>query len=118
MNNENNENKENLNTVPEVISEENLDKVTGGGYFDEHIVDSPDQVRFIFDRGDEVYVSNGLYFFTQRCRIVRCEIFDFSCVHRHGYSDIYVVESLDYKPGDFHYMYTRVGRQDIKSADF
>ena len=114
----NSDNKKAVNKQPEELSEENLDRVTGGGYFHEHIVDSADDVRFIFQPGDIVNVDDGLYFFTQRCRIVRCEVYDFSCIHRHGFSDVYVVESLDYKPGDFSYIYTRVGRQDIKSADF
>lgn len=114
----NTENKDTMNKLPEEINDENLDKVTGGGYFHEHIVDTREEVRFVFQRGDIVYVDTGLYFFTKRCRIVRCEIFDFSTCDRHGFSDCYVVESVDYKPGDFNYVYTRVGRQDIKSADF
>ena len=112
------ENKETANSLPEEISEENLDRVTGGSYFHEHIVDSPENVRFVFQPGDIVYVDDGLYFFTQRCRIVRCEVYDFASIGKFGYSDCYVVESMDYQRGDFSYIYTRVGRQDIKSADF
>lgn len=114
----NTENPESKNRLPEELDEENLDQVSGGGYFHEHIVDSPEDVRFVFQPGDIVQVDSGLYFFTQRCRIVRCEVFDFIAVGRSGYSDCYVVESMDYQRGDFSYIYTRVGRQDIKSADF
>ena len=51
------ENKENKTMIPEEISEENMDRVTGGGYFHEHIVDSPDDVRFVFQRGDIVCMN-------------------------------------------------------------
>ena len=112
------EKNDSLHPTPAAIDDESLDQVVGGGYFHEHIVDSREDVRFIFQPGDIVYVDSGLYFFTQRCRIVRCEIYDFSSINRFGYSDCYVVESMDYNKGDFNYIYTRVGRQDIKSADF
>ena len=108
---------DNKDMIPEgaaSVDEADLDKVSGGAYFYEHVVDTPEQVVFIFSRGDEVYVDDGLYFFPKRCRVVRCEVYDQSLCGRYGYSDAYVVETLDYKPGDLNYAYTRVGRQDIK----
>lgn len=96
------------------LNDEALAEVAGGSYFYPHIVDNPDDVRFIFHVGDIVEVDTGLYFFTTTCRVVWTGIYDEATCGRSGYEDIYLVESVNYQRGDFNYVYTWVSRDDIK----
>ena len=100
----------------ELLDDRSLENATGGGYFQEHVWNTPDEVRFIFYPGDIVNVRVGLVFWTARARVVRCEAGPDTNNQSGaimGYKDKYIVEAIDAEPGDFMYFYKRVAREDI-----
>lgn len=88
------------------LNDNELESVTGGSNLTLHFYDSEDQVRFLFNAGDIIYVKENIFTKTVRCKIVRCEVFydpQYRC-----YEDAYVVRGLDGSD-----LYTRILRDDI-----
>lgn len=95
---ENNKNKE--------LNDEELNEVTGGSTLSPHYFNKQEDVKYIFDIGDKVYVKKSFFSSSVYCWVTWCEPFydqQYNC-----YQDAYLVRGVD----DSSY-YTRALREHI-----
>lgn len=88
------------------LSDDDLKKVTGGDNLSLHFFDTREEVRYIFEIGEVVYVKETIFSSTVRCVIESREVFkdpQYNC-----YLDAYIVRGQDGSS-----LYTRVLRDDI-----
>lgn len=93
------------------LNEKELNSVSGGSNLSMAFFDRPEDVVFILNYGDIVYVKKSIFHKTVRCKVLGRKVFDdpqYNC-----YTDIYHVITLDYEEGDFNYLNCNVSRDDI-----
>ena len=93
------------------IKDEDLENVTGGKNLSLHFFDTEADVKFIFNINDIVYVKKYFFSKTVKCKVKGRKAFNDP--QYHCYTDIYHVETVDYKEGDFYYLNENVSRDDI-----
>ena len=75
------------------LSDDDLKEVAGGKNFDNHYVDTEEQVVFIFPRGCTIRVDEGIFYSEILCTVERHQAFydpQFG-----GYTDMYIVRGPD-----------------------
>lgn len=96
---------------PKELSEEELEKISGGENYSLHFCDSEEEVVFIFSYYSHVKVKK--YFFSKTVNCIVVDYKPFYDPQYHCYTDIYHVKTTDYKEGDFYYLNDWVSRDDI-----
>lgn len=88
------ENKEKIdNTEIKELSDDELEKVTGGSNFDLHLVDEEKDVVFIFPIGCSILVDEGIFYSEIRCTVEQRKAF---YDPQYGaYTDMYIVRGPD-----------------------
>lgn len=84
---------ENNNKQLEELTEDELEKVSGGSNLTLHFFNTKEEVRFIFFPGDVVLVKENIFSKTVQCVVVRSEIFEdpqYNC-----FEDLYIVRDPD-----------------------